>query len=120
MFHSTFQKIMIKKSIAGFLALALNLAHAASPCDVWEYARLKDSTAKDLAAHACASNKVAEASRDEKYTLIGDVGGDMRRVDAVAKEEAVCRDQVKVTQSVFQQRFKKERRIEDCDAPAMQ
>jgi hypothetical protein len=112
----------MKKVIPGTLILALSLishvALAGAPCDVWEYARLKDSTAEDLTAHACASHKAAKANGDAKYILIGDVGGDMRRVDEVRKAEAICKDQVKVTQSVFQQKFGKALRTEDCEAQA--
>lgn len=104
----------MKKIIALVLTLASHVALAGTPCDVWEYARLKDSSADDLAAHACVSYKAAAANRHEKYTLLGDVGGDMRRVEEVKKVEAVCKDQVKATQSVFQQKFKKELRLEDC------
>lgn len=104
----------MKAIIATVLALASTAALAAQPCDAWEYARLKDSTAEDLTAHACASHKAAKANGDAKYILIGDVGGDMRRVDEVRKAEAVCKDQVKVTQSVFQQKFGKALRIEEC------
>lgn len=104
----------MKKIIAITLILASHVALAGTPCDVWEYARLKDSSAGDLAAHACVSYKAADKNNAEKYALLGDVGGDMRRVEEVKKLEAVCRDQAKVTQSVFQQKFKKELRLEDC------
>lgn len=104
----------MKKIIAIALTLASHVALANQPCDVWEYARLKDSSADELAAHACASKKAAKANMEAKFILIGDVGGDMRRVDEARKAEAICRDQVKVTQSVFQQKFKKELRAEDC------
>jgi hypothetical protein len=115
-FHSP-QEVIMKKIIAIVLALASHVALAGQHCDVWEYARLKDSTKEDLTAHACASSKAAKDNRDEKYTLIGNLAANsLALADHVVQAEAVCRDQVKVTQSVFQQKFGKALSVDECQA----
>lgn len=106
----------MKISITATLALICNFAVAAIPCDVGEYARVMDSTAGELVAHAYASSKAATANHDLKFALPGDMGANLRSSEEVGKAETVCRDQVKVTKSVFLQKFGKAMRDEDCVA----
>jgi hypothetical protein len=107
----------MKKTIAIILALTSHAAMAGQQCVAWEYARLKDSTKEDLIAHACASNKAAKENQDDKYTAIGNMApNSLALADRAAQAEAVCRDQVKVTQSVFQQKFGQALRVEECQA----
>lgn len=107
----------MKKTVTLLLALISNIALAAPPqCDVWEYARLKDSTKTDLVSHACESKKAADANNQEKYALLGNMTAPGYMVDQVSKAEAVCRDQVKVTKSVYEKKFGKALPEGGCDS----
>ncbi len=107
----------MKKTAAIILALVSNFALATGQqCVAWDYARLKDSTAEDLIAHACEAKKSARINQDEKFELLSHVGAQLDRVDQLGAAEALCKDQEKVTKSVFQQKFGKS--MPDCAAQA--
>lgn len=107
----------MKKAVLTSLSLVSSLALAATPCDVWEYARLKDSTEKELVEHTCVSQKNKMENISEEFALIGSMAPNgLRDAERVRLLNAVCVDQVKAAMSVHLKKFGKPIIMDKCRA----